>query len=160
MIICPKCKNEVNEDDFCSKCGFKLNNSRENRQFCPSCGFENHTRDNFCQKCGASFNSLSPNMKISKFNNPIVYAIILGIISIVILLISVSKIVFILCLIAFGLLFGFKSDRWFINSILVGVIPAIFFIILIPGIFYVLMSFVAPVIGGYIGYYLREKRHV
>lgn len=159
MIICPKCKNEVNEDDYCSKCGFKLNNTTliENRQFCPSCGFENHTRDNFCKKCGASFNSSSHNMN---FNKPILYPIILGIISIAILLIILSKILFILCLLAFGFLFGFKSDRWFINSILVGVIPAIFFIILIPGIFYVLMSFVSPVIGGYMGYYLKEKKHV
>ncbi len=159
MIICPKCKNEVNEDDFCSKCGFKLNNptSRENRQFCPSCGFENHTRDNFCQKCGASFNSSSHNMK---FNKPILYPIFLGIISMAILLISTSKILFILCLLVCGFLFGFKSDRWFINSILVGVIPIIFFIILIPRISYILMSFVPLVIGGYIGYSLKEKKYV
>lgn len=161
MIICPKCGNEVNEDDFCSKCGssLKINTSRKNVRFCPTCGFGNTTRDNFCQKCGASLNSKSSNNKLYvpdiKF-----LPFILGIVSVLILLFSASKILFIICLCAFGFLFGFRHEKWFINSILVAVIPAIFFIVLIPHVSYVLMSIVPSILGGYIGYYLKEKRYV
>ena len=48
MVKCPKCGNEVSGDDFCSECGLKLNHtSKENKHYCPECGFE--TKINFAK---------------------------------------------------------------------------------------------------------------
>ena len=53
MIRCPKCGNEVSGDDFCSECGLKLNHtSKENKHYCPECGFETSIKDKFCSNCG------------------------------------------------------------------------------------------------------------
>ena len=130
MIKCPNCGNEVNENDFCSKCGFKLS-----------------MRDEFCQKCGAGIN----NNAFSSFNKTsMIFPFVLGIIPILILLYFPSKLLFVLCLFVAGFLFELKSDNGLINSILFAIIPAIFFIVLIQSIAYLLMCFIPPIIGCYV----------
>lgn len=148
MIKCPNCGNEVNGEDFCSRCGFKFK-----KHYCPKCGFETSIKDEFCQKCGVRIN----NENVVSFNKIKLFPFILGIISILILLFSSSKIVFILCLLLAGFLFGFKSNKAYINSILVGVIPAIFFIVITMNIYYLLMCFIPPIIGCYVAIVCKKR---
>lgn len=50
MVKCPNCGNEVSRDEFCSKCGLKLNHtSKENKHYCPECGFETSIKINFAK---------------------------------------------------------------------------------------------------------------
>lgn len=148
MIKCPNCGNKVDGNDFCPKCGFKLKTKPQNLQHhCPNCGFKTSMRDEFCQKCGARIN----NKVFSRFNKTsMIFPLVLGIVPILILLSFPSKLLFVLCLFVAGFLFGLKSDNALINSILFAVIPAIFFIVLIQNIAYLLMCFIPPIIGCYV----------
>lgn len=158
MTKCPNCGNEVSGDDFCSECGFKFNHtSKENKHYCPKCGFETSIKDEFCQKCGAKINSKSNNGNLLSFDKTIFYPIILGFIFILIAIFFASRLVLILCLFAAGFLFEFKSDNGFINSILVAVIPAILFIILMQNIYYLLMCFIPPITGCFIATAYRRR---
>lgn len=163
MIKCPNCGNEVNEDDFCSKCGFKLRTKQhtlqDNKQHCPNCGFKTSIRDEFCQKCGARIKGKSNNKVFSSFNKTsMIFPLVLGIVPILILLSFPSKILFVICLFVAGFLFGLKSNNALINSILFAVIPAIFFIILIQSIAYLLMCFIPSIIGCYLASKYIKRR--
>ncbi len=148
MVKCPNCGNEVSRDEFCSKCGLKLNHtSKKHKHYCPKCGFETSVRDEFCQKCGAKINGKSDNL----------YPIILGFIFLLIAILFASRLVLVLCLFAAGFLFEFKSDNAFLNSILVAVIPGILFIITMQNIYYLLMCFIPPIAGCFIAATYRRR---
>lgn len=158
MIRCPKCGNEVSGDDFCSECGLKLNHtSKENKHYCPECGFETSIKDKFCQKCGAKINGKSDNDDLLSFNKTNLYPIILGFIFLLIAILFASRLVLVLCLFAVGFLFEFKSDNAFLNSILVAVIPGILFIITMQNIYYLLMCFIPPIAGCFIAATYRTR---
>lgn len=106
MIRCPKCGNEVSGDDFCSECGLKLNHtSKENKHYCPKCGFETSIKDKFCQKCGAKINGKSDNDDLLSFNKTNLYPIILGFIFLLIAILFASRLVLVLCFICSGVSF-------------------------------------------------------
>ena len=158
MVKCPNCGNEVSRDEFCSKCGLKLNHtSKKHKHYCPKCGFETSVRDEFCQKCGAKINGKSDNRNLLSFNKTNLYPIILGFIFLLIAILFASRLVLVLCLFAAGFFFEFKSDNAFLNSILVAVIPGILFIITMQNIYYLLMCFIPPIAGCFIAATYRRR---
>lgn len=51
---CPKCNEEIEDDDtFCSSCGEKIGNDESKK--CPKCSTLNNYNASFCNSCGYNF---------------------------------------------------------------------------------------------------------
>ncbi len=63
MIVCPKCKKQLEDGTkFCDSCGAQIFET----VFCPNCGKQTSTEFAFCQNCGTAISEGSSTAKDSK----------------------------------------------------------------------------------------------
>ncbi|MBQ8623790.1 MAG: zinc ribbon domain-containing protein [Oscillospiraceae bacterium] len=72
---CPICNNETNHNDaFCSKCGAKLSENRNQKNICPVCQLENKPFEVFCVRCGAPLDMEKATSQGAFFGMPFINA--------------------------------------------------------------------------------------